>query len=68
MMGGATPLIPDGLIMSIYDDYCSFYIEAIILMYVCVFYVYNSVLLMEATGDSATRYKTQWKLICPSLY
>lgn len=68
MMGGATPLIPDGLIMNIYDDYCSFYIEAIILMYVCVFYVYNSVLLMETTGDSATRYKTQWKLICPSFY
>lgn len=41
MMGGATPLIPDGLIMNIYD-YCSFYIEAIILMYVCVFYVYDS--------------------------
>lgn len=48
MMGGATPPILDGLIMNIYDDYCSFYEEAIICVCVCVFYTYNADLLMEA--------------------
>lgn len=36
MMGGEIPLILDKLIMNIYDDYYSFYEEAIILIYVFV--------------------------------
>lgn len=54
--------------MNISDGYYSLYEEAITPMCVHVFYFYNSALLMEAVVDFATRYKTQWELIRPSLY